>query len=275
MKIYDIISENKTNEGLRDMAIKTAAKALEPTATKIASWAASKLGKPVAKNASLGKSLGNVYTGLGKNVAAPVTATMKWTGRVLTVLKFYGLYQMAKDYRDAIGRGEAELKAGRWTQEQFDLYHRNQMSTLISQIALSTTFFMALKIASGWSLMVMALKYSRQPLAQAVGTTLGTMAKGTQVALIGYLNDKEVRNTIADFAANGIIDNTIGDMGIAASEKMQELLGRAEKKGRGEADTDTKTDTDSNTADTKTDTGTKTKPATATDTPNDKFKGID
>jgi hypothetical protein len=174
-------------------------------------------------------------------------------------------------------RGEAELAAGRWSQEQFDAYHQNQMATMISQIALSTTFFLALKVTTGWSFMVMALKYSKQPIAKAIGTTLATMAKGTQLALISYLSDKDVRNTIADFAANGIIDNTLGAAGVAASKEFQALIGKAEKKAKGVDSNDgepTNTNNTSSTPNAKPNSPTE-KPATGINVANDKFKGID
>jgi hypothetical protein len=278
MKIYDIISEKQANEGIRDMAIKTVAKALEPAADKTLKWAASKLGKeaPDAGGSFVQKAK-DLYTGTGARSMAPVTGAMRLTGGVITALKYYGLWQITMDYRAAMKRGEAELAAGRWTQDQFDAYHQNQMATMVSQIALSTTFFLALKVTTGWSFMVMALKYSKQPIAKAIGTTLATMAKGTQLALISYLSDKDVRNTIADFAANGIIDNTLGAAGVAASKGFQELIGKAEKKAKGaDANNSEPTDTDStsSTPNAKPNSATG-KPATGINVSNDKFKGID
>lgn len=282
MKIYDIISKKQTNEGLRDMAIKTAAKALEPAASKAAKWAAGKLGKAAPDAAKTGDDVitkaKDLYTGTGAKAMAPVTRAMQWTGPVLTALKFYGLYGIAMDYRDAMAAGEAELKAGRWSQDQFDAWHQNQMATMISQIALSTTFFLALKVFSGWSFLVMGLKYSKQPVLKALGYTLANVAKGTQVALIGYLSNSEVRDSIAAVAANGLIDNTVGAAGVAAAKKFQEIIGKAEKKANG-ADTnnDTTADTDNTSSTPNAKPGTE-KPATSSNSSNtttDKFKGID
>jgi hypothetical protein len=276
MKIYDIISEKQANEGIRDMAIKTVAKALEPAADKTLKWAASKLGKeaPDAGGSVIQKAK-DLYTGTGAKAMAPVTRTMQWASPVLTALKFYGLYGIAMDYRDAMQAGEAELKAGRWSQAQFDAWHQNQMATMISQIALSTTFFLALKVTTGWSFLVMGLKYSKQPILKALGYTLANLAKGTQVALIGYLSSNEVRESIAAVAANGLIDNTVGAAGVAAAKKFQEIIGKAEKKANG-ADTnnDTTADTDNTSSTPNARPGTE-KPATSSNTTTDKFKGID
>jgi len=279
MKIYDIISEKQANEGIRDMAVKTVAKALEPAADKTLKWAASKLGRAAPDDsASVIQKAKDLYVNTGAKTMAPVTRTMQWTGTVLTALKFYGLYQIAMDYRDAMQAGEAELKAGKWSQDQFDAWHQNQMATMISQIALSTTFFLALKVTTGWSFLVMGLKYSKQPALKALGYTLANVAKGTQVALIGYLSNSEVRESISAVAANGLIDNTLGAAGVAVAKEFQAIIGRAEKKAKGENTDDSQT-TDTNNTSTTTNTKPNTeKPTTGSNSSNtttDKFKGID
>jgi hypothetical protein len=155
---------------------------------------------------------------------------MKYTGYVASALKVFGLWQMTMDYRDAIARGEKELAAGRWDQEQFDDYHKNQMGTLITQIAVSVPFFFALKVGTNWSVFTMGLKATKIPSAVALGTTMATLATGTQAALIQLLNTKENRLAIAELTANTFIDNTLADYTIKGINKVTRLVGLAKQK---------------------------------------------
>lgn len=226
MKIYEIIVENQVNEaGGRLLGTALQNPKLQAALGKGAEWAGKKLGK-----GDTVKSVKDLYLRGGEKVFNPITKFMKWTGYVASALKTLGLIQMAMEYRAAIARGEKQLAAGKWTQEQFDDYHKNQMGTLITQIALAMPFFLALKVSTGWSVFVLAAKYSQNPLGRALGTTMATMATGVQAAFIQLLNTKENRLAIADFTANTLIDSTIAEYGIRAEQKIKELIGLAEKK---------------------------------------------
>jgi hypothetical protein len=228
MKIYEIITENKLDErlGLIRMA------ARNPEVRKALSKGADALAKKVGQGDNF-KAAKRLYLRGGRKFFNPITKTMQWTGYVASALKGLGLMQIAIDYRDAIARGEKELAEGRWTQEQFDDYHKNQMGTLITQIALAGPFFLALKVSTGWSLFTMAAKYSRNPAAIAVGTTMATMATGVQAAFIQLLNTKESRLAIAEYTANTFIDNTLADYAISGVQKVKGMIGLAEKKATG------------------------------------------
>jgi len=235
MRIHDIISENRVNES--GIIAKTVAKAAEPYLAKGAQWAATKLGKTagqaIPKGASAATQKAAAVSDIAKGIAPGVTQVAKVTGRIATILKFFGLWQMYREYKAAMDRGYAEYAAGRWSEEEYNDYHKNQMGTLVSQIALSTTFFWALKLTSGWSLWVIGLKMSRFAPAVALGTSMATLATATQAGLIQLLNTKEARNTIADLTANTFIDDTLGQGAIDAVQKFKELLGVAEKKAAG------------------------------------------
>lgn len=226
MKIYEIIVENKVDEAGGKL-IGTALKhpAIQKALGKGAQWVGSKAGQ-----GNTIKTAKDLYLHGGEKVFNPITKFMKWTGYVASALKALGLVQLAMEYRAAMERGEKQLAAGKWTQEQFDDYHRNQMGTLITQIALAMPFFLALKVSTGWSVFTMAAKYSGNPIGRAVGTTMATMATGVQAAFIQLLNTKENRLAIADFTANTLIDGTIAEYGIRAEQKIKELIGLAEKK---------------------------------------------
>lgn len=169
-------------------------------------------------------------TKIAGSTANAITQTMKYTGYVASALKVFGLWQMTMDYREAIARGEKELAAGRWDQDEFDDYHKNQMGTLITQIAVSVPFFFALKVGTNWSIYTMGLKATKIPSAVALGTTMATLATGTQAALIQLLNTKENRLAIAELTANTFIDNTLADYTIKGINSVKQLIGQAEKK---------------------------------------------
>jgi hypothetical protein len=176
-------------------------------------------------------------TKISGSTANAITQTMKYTGYVATALKLFGLWQMTMDYRAAIARGEKELAAGRWDQEKFNDYHKNQMGTLITQIAIAGPFFLALKVSTGWSVFNMGLKATKIPSAVALGTTLSTLTTGTQAALIQLLNTKENRLAIAELTANTFIDNTLADYAIKGVNGVTRLVGLAKQKASSAAST--------------------------------------
>lgn len=222
MKIQELLQD-----GIIDWAARAGAKALAPMAKSVlktagknpaVKQAAVKAAQKVAPNAV--KTAGQVTA-----AGAKMVPLVKATGKLLTILKFFGLGKMVYDYYDDIKYGEAMVKKGEWTPEQFMDYRQGKMTVLVSQIAASTVFFGALKITSGWSFLVMGCKLAPGRALPAFGALLGGMDRAVQVALIGALSTQEARHAIANLIGQGWVDNMLGGNGVALVDKVKEALG--------------------------------------------------
>lgn len=224
MKIHDIISEAPVG-----IIGKTLGALLKPHAEKAAAKAIGALGHDV-KGAG---GLKNAYSNFGKTVATPVIHAAKWTGYAASALKFFGLYQTFMDYNEAVKKAEANLKSGKYSQEQYEYDLKRQKTILVTQIAIALPGFLLVKITSSWSLWCVIFKNSGNPLAKAAGTIMATMATGAQAGLIQLLRDKDVVNLYAEFIAGSVLE----DLGQATYDKIANLLKSAESVGKNKPDT--------------------------------------
>jgi len=221
MKIHDIISEAPVG-----LIGKTLGALLKPHAEKAAAKVVGSLGHDV-KGAG---GLTNAYRNFGKSVAAPISGLANITGKIGMALKYFGLYQMFQDYNTAIKQGQANLKSGKWTQEEYENDVKQQKAILVGQLVIALPGFLLLKISTSWSLWTIGFKYSQNPLVKALGATMASMAVNTQAALIQLLRTDAAVNLYAELIAGW----GIGDLSQELYDKVANLFKQAEAKAKGQ-----------------------------------------
>lgn len=222
MKIKELL-----NDGIIDWAARAGAKALAPAAKSVLRTATKDPAVRQAAKQAVQKVAPNAAKTAAKvgQAAAAMTPLVKAGGRILTILKFFGLAKMTYDYYDDIKYGEEMVEKGEWTPAQFMDYRQGKMTVLVSQIAASTVLFGALKITSGWAFLVKGCQWSRLKPVVSFGNFLSGIDRTVQVAMIGALSTQKAREAIAELIGQGWIDSMIGGTGVELIDKVKHALG--------------------------------------------------
>jgi len=228
MKIHELIGEDiKTNEAFVGKALnfaghhggKYAGKALKYLGNKVAP-------NLVSKSATYGKG-------------ALKVARIAENG--LALLKYLGLGVLVHDYYSAVEQGEAKVKSGEWTEEEFQDFRQGEMTKLVLGIATSTVFFTAIKVFSGFSIWMRVLKLAPSPAIKAFAVTLNSLSEAVRVAFIAFLvSDKgyQARQDVGNLIGRGIIDNTLGGNGVALVDKVMHWVDSSHPDGKFKSPTD-------------------------------------
>lgn len=225
MKIHELISEDpKTNEAALGKGLSFVAHHGGKYAGKALNYIGGKVAPQVTKN--IGK--------IAK--AGPATLRVaKLAENGLLLLKYLGLGSIIYDYYSAVEEGEANVKSGKWTEEQFQDFRQGEMTKLVLSIGASTAFFTAIKVFSGFSIFVRVMKFAKSPAIQAFGTILNSLSETARVAFIAFLispKGKQAREDIGDLLGRGIIDNTLGGNGVALVDKVKHWLDSSHPDGK-------------------------------------------
>jgi hypothetical protein len=224
MKIHEIISEGIVGRTLGALV-------KNPRAQNYASDIASKVVGKLGHNVKDAGGVANAYRSLGQRVAKPVSVMANLTGKIGWTLKWFGIYQMFQDYNKAIKQGQANLKSGKWTQEEYENDVKQQKAILVAQLAIALPGFLLLKISTSWSLWAIGFKYSQNPFIKALGATMASMAVNTQAALIQLLRTDTATNMYAELIAGW----GIGDISQELYDKVAKLYKQAEAKATGQS----------------------------------------
>lgn len=237
MRINDLLTERELKEfggiipAAMNIAGRTAGKVLAPVGKGIlklaqrasgyaddAAATANKVGKPL-------KAKGKIADA-GSKVAKDGFATFnRATGRLLLVLKGLGLGKMAYDYWDDMEDAVAAVESGKWTPEKYNQYRQQRMATLVGQIAASTVLFGTLKLATGWTQLTVGMRLVPYAPIANLGKLLSNLDSAATVGLMAYLNTDSGKNVVAEIIGACMIDQTLGDAGIAVVDKFKKIFG--------------------------------------------------
>jgi hypothetical protein len=225
MKIHELIGEDvKTDEAFTSKALDYAAHGIGKYGGKALDYIGSKIAPKVAQNI---KTIGR---------AGPTALRIAKLGEnSLALLKYLGLGSFVYDYYTAVEAGEAKVKKGEWTEEQFQDFRQGEMTKLVLAIGTSTVFFTAIKIFSGFSIFIRLMKLAKSPAIQAFAVVLNSLSETVRVAFIAFLvspKGKQAREDIGDLIGRGIIDNTLGGNGVALVDKVKHWLDSSHPDGK-------------------------------------------
>jgi len=271
MRINDLLTERELKEfgGIIPAAMniigRTGGKVLEPVGKgilKLAQRASGRADDAVATASKGGKIPKGKIADVGGKVTKDGFATFnKATGRLLLVLKGLGLGKMAYDYWDDMEDAVAMVEKGEWPPEKYQQYRQQRMATLVGQIAASTVLFGTLKLATGWTQLTVGMRLVPYAPVANLGKLLSNLDSAATVGLMAYLNTESGKNTVAEIIGACMIDQTLGDAGIAVVDKFKKIFGikdnsPATPDNSAKADADSAADTQGQTAKDSTSQGT-------------------
>lgn len=259
MKIIDIISENRIDEGILGKVGQWLAKVLgkgpqaEAAEKLAAQWAKDTLaGKPLTKASqvvgkalakdqkvidaatkSSGKLVNSVNWQLGKQAVA---GTVGKAGSLVNgglhvtdeVLKWFARWQFIGkpiyDYNAAMKEWDEKLKNKEISQEQYDYVREKYLSDTAGRIAagMATAGF----IRGSLTPIIGGLRLF--PKTEMAGNILSNLSRGATIYVLSWLNGPEGRNVIANIFAQGPIGDEVSPyLGGTLANWIDKLKGKA------------------------------------------------
>lgn len=228
MRINDLLTEQELKEfsgiipAAMNMIGRAGGKVLEPIGKGILNLAKRASGT-VDDAAVAGK--GKIADIGGKTAKDGFAAVNKVTGRLLLVLKGLGLGKMTYDYWDDMEDAAAMVEKGAWSPERYHQYRQQRMATLVGQIAASTVLFGTLKLATGWTQLTVGMRLVPYAPIANLGKLLSNLDSAATVGLMAYLNTDSGKKVVAEIIGACMIDQTLGDAGIAVVDKFKKIFG--------------------------------------------------
>jgi hypothetical protein len=247
MKIVDIVSES-TNEGLGNVLAKAGAwmvgkgsraQALKKLSDEIASLRrGTKLsadeiealvGKELAADARFvadaekmaAKKIADAA--YAANVAA-IRASLANVGSWVEKLKNVYLVSMfvgpLMTYYNNMQAAQKLLDSGQETAQDFELYHRREVSVLIGKWTSLIVANWAGKVAGNW----MGKFFSMFGMNKTRAFFTNIVGKGLGVAAVWAVSDKEVAQYIANFMASAILRDSVGYLGVKGEDALLGMI---------------------------------------------------
>ena len=240
MKIVDIISES-TNEGLGNVLAKagawmlgkgSTAQALEKLATRMArrggkvsaAEAETIVGKELAADAAFiakaekiaAKKIADAaYAANVAAIKASMSTIGSWVNTLKNVYLGYLFVEPLMTYYNNMQKAQKDLDSGQETAQDFELYHRQEVSVLIGKWTSIIVVNWAAQKPGKW----LGLFFG------VFSKTLGSfftniIGKGGGLLAVAMVTDKEVARSIANFMASDILRDSVGYLGAKGEDEL-------------------------------------------------------